>query len=106
MSTATVDSPADSAPARRGTGNSRVRTEPQQGGRRYDRSLELALDGVTTDAVEGMRAFLPNAVMRPTVGVDYVFDVLESALLVGRRTVRGLAEILENGIEAAERSAA
>jgi hypothetical protein len=102
MSTATVED-ATSSPRR--SSPNRARSEARER-HSLERSLGLAVNEMSRDTVEGLRTVLPNAVLRPTSAVDFVFDVLEQVVCVGRRTGHDLASILEAAIEAAEQRAA
>ena len=69
-------------------------------------ALGLVVTDFTRDTIDGLRAVIPAAVLRPTIAVDYVFDLVEQAVQVGRRTSREVASIVEAAIEAAENRAA
>jgi hypothetical protein len=100
MSTATVEEATPST--RRSTPN---RTRDARDAHTLERSLGLVVNEMSRDTVEGLRTVLPNALLRPTHGVDFVFDVVERIVAVGRRTSTDLASIVEAAIEAAEQRA-
>jgi hypothetical protein len=102
MSTATVEEPTPSA---RRSSTNRTRAEVRDV-HTLERSLGLVVNEMSRDTVEGLRAVLPSALLRPTNAVDFVFDVLDQMVSVGRRTTHEVAAILEAGIEAAEQRAA
>jgi hypothetical protein len=101
MSTATVE---EATPSPRRSPANRTRNEARDA-QRFERSLGLVVNEMSRDTVEGLRTVLPNALLRPTHGVDYFFDVVERIVAAGRRTSTELASILEAAIEAAEQRA-
>ena len=104
MSTAAVDVPNETGSSRRGAAN-RTRTE-SAGPRNLERSFEIGVTEMTRDTVAGLRTLLPQALLRPSTGVDLVFDLLEQVVAASRRTALELASIADAAIEAVERAAA
>ena len=107
MSTASIDAP-DDVTSRRSGGN-RSRQVPT-GGRPESVDARAHTEAAVTDLVasttDAVRAFLPSAVLRPTQTVDYVFDVIEQAVVASRRIFLELASNVESGLQGAERRAA
>src|SRR5579862_7348603 len=101
MSSATVE---EATPAPRRTAN--TRTRPDARSRSSEIALGLVVTDVARDTVDGLRALMPQALFRPTVAVDYVFDLIEQTISVSRRTAHELAAVVEAAIEAAETRAA
>ncbi len=111
MSAATIDTnESTSSAARRNNGGLRGRSAAE---RRSQRELTQSIDATELAIVEfvngsydAMRAFAPQAVLRPTQAVDYVFDLAEQALSASRRFCLEIASIVEAGVQGSERSAA
>ncbi len=114
MSAATMDTNANDnpTPARRsGTSSRRTSNAPLE--RRSERELTLASDAAELAVVElingsydALRAFVPQAVLRPTQAVDYVFDLAEQMLGTSRRVCMEIASIVEAGVQGSERASA
>ncbi|HWC34463.1 MAG TPA: hypothetical protein VG650_06500 [Mycobacteriales bacterium] len=101
MSTATLE---EGTAAPRRSPSTRSRNDART--RSSEPALGLVVTDVARDTLDGLRAVVPAALLRPTIAVDYVFDLVEQAVSIGRRTSREVASIVEAAIEAAETRAA
>lgn len=106
MSTQPVEeaTPSPSSSSRR-TPPNRTRSESPNR-QTFEHSLGLVVTEVSHDTAEGLRTLLPNALLRPTTAVDFVFSVVEQLVVAGRRTAYEVASIVEAAVEGAERRAA
>jgi hypothetical protein len=105
MSTATIESPSETA-ARR-TSAPRPRTAESARPKLVDARAhtETAITDIVTAANDAFRTYLPTAVVRPTEAVEFTFDLAEHVLAGARRLCFELALILESGLEGPHRHA-
>lgn len=98
MSTAIIETPDSvnrrTATSRRTASSSSAKPQLVEA-RRHAETAVSDLAAATTDVV---RAFVPQALLRPTEAVDFAFDLAEQMLAMSRRTWIETAQILENGL--------
>jgi hypothetical protein len=105
MSTQPVEEATPQSSSSRRASPNRARSESRNT-QTFEHSLGLVVTEVSHDTAEGLRTLVPNALLRPTTAVDFVFAVVEQLVMVGRRTTYEVASIVEAAIEGAERRAA
>ncbi len=99
MSTATIDSPADTA---RRSAAPRPRTGGTPPG--TARPAEAAAAELVSATAETVRAFAPAALTRPTHAVETAFELAEQGLAAARRVCLELAALVEDGVGSAART--
>lgn len=70
------------------------------------RNTETAVLDLVHGSVRISRTLLPDAIARPTVTVDRIFDLAERVLGTTRASVHSVAAFVESGFDGAERWAA
>ncbi len=110
MSAATIDTTESSSTTtgRRNSGSTKSASERRSELEltRSSAAVELAAVEFVNGSYDALRAFVPQAVLRPTQAVDYVFDLAEQALAASRRVCAEIASIVEAGVQGSERRAA
>ena len=106
MSTASADT-QETTSRRPSTGRQRVLEDASRRELTQVREhTEAAVSDFVAAVSDAFRAFLPVAVVRPTEAVEYTFDVAEQVLAGMRRICVEIADVVESGMQGAERRAA